>query len=78
MPLDFYHAAEHLWAIAHELYDKEDEARAWVEPLLHQLKHEGEAGILRSFHDFLELCATLEEVAANKIERTVRYFEKTS
>jgi len=37
--LDFYHASTHLWAIAHELFPEEAQAKAWVEPLLHQLKH---------------------------------------
>jgi len=43
--LDFYHASQHLWDLAHTLHpDNEAGARAWVEPLLHQLRHGGEAG----------------------------------
>jgi len=37
--LDFYHASEHLWAVAHALHP--DDARAahqWIEPLLKKLK----------------------------------------
>lgn len=38
--LDFYHAAQHLWAVADELYGEDREAaRRWVSPLLHKLKH---------------------------------------
>ena len=37
--LDFYHASQHLWAVAHALHP--DDARAahqWIEPLLKKLK----------------------------------------
>jgi hypothetical protein len=46
--LDFYHGSTHLWAIAHELFPEEDQAKAWVEPLLHQLKHGQEADVLNT------------------------------
>ncbi len=47
--LDFYHASEHLWAIARELHGEEEgKARRWVEPLLHQLKHGAETSVLIS------------------------------
>jgi len=73
--LDFYHASEHLWAIARELHHDEEEAREWVEPLLHQLKHGGEAGVLKSLEDLLGLCASLKEGSAQIVEREVKYFK---
>jgi hypothetical protein len=37
--LDFYHASQHLWAVAHALHpEDEPAARQWIEPLLKQLK----------------------------------------
>jgi hypothetical protein len=37
--LDFYHASQHLWAVAHALHPKDDgAARRWIEPLLKKLK----------------------------------------
>jgi hypothetical protein len=37
--LDYYHASEHLWAVAHALHpDDERAARQWVAPLLRQLQ----------------------------------------
>jgi hypothetical protein len=36
--LDFYHASEHLWELGRALFG-EDEARAWVESGLHELRH---------------------------------------
>lgn len=38
--LDFYHAAQHLWAVAQALYpDDGEQAGIWVKPLLHNLRH---------------------------------------
>jgi hypothetical protein len=37
--LDFYHASQHLWAVAHALHpEDESAARQWVDPLLKKLK----------------------------------------
>jgi hypothetical protein len=37
--LDFYHASQHLWAVAHALYPEDEQAaRQWIEPLLKKLK----------------------------------------
>jgi len=68
--LDFYHAAEHLHAIAAELFpDNAAHAMAWVEPLLHHLRHGHEKCVL----------ATLDELQATHpnsetIRREAAYF----
>lgn len=37
--LDFYHASQHLWAVAHALHPEDEvAARRWIEPLLKKLK----------------------------------------
>jgi hypothetical protein len=37
--LDFYHASQHLWTVAHALHPQDEvAARQWVEPLLKKLK----------------------------------------
>jgi hypothetical protein len=37
--LDLYHAEEHLWAVAHDIYGQGTaEAKAWVAPLLQQIR----------------------------------------
>ena len=37
--LDYYHASQHLWAVAHALHPQEEAAaRAWIQPLLKKLK----------------------------------------
>ncbi len=56
--LDFHHASQHLWALAfHRFGDKTDEqkaeARAWVEPLLHDLRHGKEKRVIRSLEELL-------------------------
>jgi hypothetical protein len=74
--LDFYHASEHLWVVANDYFGQGSEkARAWVEPLLHQLKHGGEAGVLQSLHDLLKLCQETLSAATDTLRREVNYFD---
>ena len=74
--LDFYHASEHLWAIAHELHGEDDaKARRWVEPLLKRLKHGKETSVLRSLKGILKLCDSLGAVRGAAIRTGVAYFQ---
>ena len=75
--LDFHHASQNLWVVAHELFGEgTPEARAWVEPLLHQLNHGGEAGVLETLEDLIGLCQELDAEAQAAIEGKVAYFEE--
>lgn len=70
--LDFYHASEHLWAVAHELHGTGTaQARQWVEPLLRQLRHGGEAGVLQTLE---ELKYLVQESHRPLVEREANYF----
>ena len=73
--LDFYHGSTHLWAIAHELFSEDDQAKAWVEPLLHQLKHGQEADVL----DTLEALPAQRQAAglslSDLLARELAYFQ---
>ena len=73
--LDFYHGSTHLWAIAHDLFPEEDKARAWVEPLLHQLKHGQEADVLNT----LEALPAQRQAAglslSDLLVREIAYFQ---
>jgi hypothetical protein len=73
--LDFYHASTHLWAIAHELFPEEAKAKAWVQPLLHQLKHGQEAGVL----NLLEALPAQRQAAglslSQLLQRDLAYFQ---
>jgi len=54
--LDFYHASQHLWVVSNALHGEgTEEAREWVEPLLHQMRHGGEAGVIQTLSDLHEI-----------------------
>lgn len=47
--LDFYHASEHLWTLAHALYGTGTaEATGWATAQLHTLRHQGGTALLRA------------------------------
>jgi hypothetical protein len=49
--LDYYHASQHLWAVAHALHPEEEAAaRAWIKPLLKKLKQGRAASLLNDLH----------------------------
>ena len=74
--LDFYHASQHLWAVAHTLHPEQDAAaRAWVEPLLHQLRHGGEAAVLQTLRDLPAWCAQRAQPLPPSVATETQYFE---
>jgi len=73
--LDFYHASTHLWAIAHELFPEEAKAKAWVQPLLHQLKHGQEADVLNSLQALPTQRQTANLPPSELLQREVAYFQ---
>jgi hypothetical protein len=74
--LDFYHASEHLWVVARSLCPgDETAARAWVEPLLSQLKHGAEGGVLQTLEDLPAWCAAQNRVAPPEVARERAYFQ---
>jgi len=73
--LDFYHASTHLWAVAHELFPDEQKARAWVEPLLHQLKHGEEAQVLQTLEALPAQRQADALVLSELLQREIKYFQ---
>lgn len=74
--LDFYHASQHLHALAAALFPKDAEGAArWLSPLLHQLKNGGEAGVLKTLDDLDERLAEATEPQREAIEREQGYFD---
>jgi hypothetical protein len=74
--LDFHHASQHLWALAyHRFGEKTDEqkaqARAWVEPLLHDLRHGKENRVIRTLEELLRT----REGRQKKVKTEVNYFQ---
>lgn len=74
--LDFHHASQHLWALAYHRFgdtteEEKAQARAWVEPLLHQLRHGKQKRVIRTLE---ELLAT-KEGRQKKVKTEVNYFK---
>jgi hypothetical protein len=73
--LDFYHASDHLWALAHVLFgDGSDEAARWTKKLLHQLRHGKETRVIRTLEDLMTLPPPDLLHATEKIQSTAEYF----
>ncbi len=71
--LDLYHADEHLWTVANELYGKgTPEARQWVEPLLSQLHQDDTGAVIRNLKD---VEATVQDKLREKVQAQITYFE---
>jgi hypothetical protein len=73
--LDFYHASEHLWTVARALYPDEQEARAWVEPLLHKLAHGQEGKVLAQLRRLRERSSDDGAERGEIIKREAEYFQ---
>ncbi len=74
--LDFHHARDHLWALAHQLHGQDTpEARAWVQPLLKSLRGGGEARVVRRLEALLTAPAARPPAQQLELEREVRYFQ---
>ena len=74
--LDFYHASEHLWAVARSLYPADEAAaQAWVSPLLTQLKHGAETETLQTLRDLPAWCAARQQLVPPTVAREQAYFE---
>jgi len=74
--LDFHHASQHLWALAHHCFgEKTDEqkaqARAWVEPLLHDLRHGKEKRVIHTLEQLLRT----PEGRRKPVKTEVQYFK---
>lgn len=74
LTLDFHHAAQHLWALAHELHGNGTAAaRAWVEPLLHQLRHGEEQRVVQSLEQLLAQSEQRSAPSRDEVAREVEY-----
>jgi len=71
--LDYYHASEHLWAVAHALHPENDRAaRQWVAPLLRQLQR-GRAPAL--LNDLRTLVKRLRKKKRQALAEGLAYLE---
>lgn len=71
--LDYYHASQHLWAVARALHPEDEvSAKAWVEPLLKKLKRGRTVNVLR---DLRMVAKRLRAKKRQAVESEVRYLE---
>ena len=71
--LDYYHASQHLWAVAHALHPEDEAgARAWMKPLLKQLKAGRVLGVLK---DLRTLAKRLRQKKRQILEAELAYVE---
>lgn len=71
--LDLYHVDEHLWAVAHDLHGQgTPEARAWVAPLLQQVRDDDALAVIQNLKD---VAATVGDKLQEKLRRQMAYFE---
>lgn len=72
--LDYYHASQHLWAVAHALHPEDQaQARVWIQPLLRKLKG-GQAPALLS--DLRALAKRLRRKKRQAVQSELNYFEE--
>jgi len=71
--LDLFHAEEHLWEVAHDLYGHgTPQAQAWVAPLLQQVRDDQTVAVIATLS---ELKPRLLEAQQEKIQTQIEYFE---
>jgi hypothetical protein len=71
--LDYYHASQHLWAVAHALHPQDEAAaRAWIAPLLKKLKR-GRVNAL--LNDLRTLAKRLRQKKRQAVHAEVTYLE---
>jgi hypothetical protein len=77
--LDFYHASEHLWALARDLWGDEESAHEWVRMLLKGLKRRGGTELLPILEELLEMAEDeWPEEERQVLSRETAYFRKHS
>jgi hypothetical protein len=73
--LDFYHASEHLWDVARDLYPDPAQAGQWVEPLLHQLRHGQEEQVVKTLEGLPEEARKFERLLSDLVQTEIQYFQ---
>jgi hypothetical protein len=71
--LDYYHASQHLWAVAHALHPEDEAAaRAWIKPFIRKLKAGRAASLLNDLH---ALAKRLRKSKRQAVESELNYLE---
>jgi hypothetical protein len=67
--VDFYHASEHLWTVAHALHEDDGMAAAWAHARVHELYQQGSEPVLKA----LSTAQAPDETAAEVLRRERNY-----
>jgi hypothetical protein len=71
--LDYYHASQHLWVVAHALHPEDEAAaRAWIKPLIKKLKQGRAVSLL---NDLQTLAKRLRRKKRQTVECELKYLE---
>lgn len=71
--LDLWHADQHLWEVAHDLYGRDTpEARQWVAPLLAALREDQPAQIIQTLE---QLQPRLDQALRDKVRTQIDYYK---
>jgi len=71
--LDYYHASQHLWAVARALHPEDEAAaRVWIQPLLQKLKRGRAVSLLK---DLRALAKRLRQSKRQAVESELSYLE---
>jgi len=74
--LDFYRAVQHLAAVGRAVFGEESEKlKAWLKPLVKQLKNESAVKVIRQLEEFLQTLPT-GTAAQAVVAREVNYFHE--
>ena len=74
--LDLFHADEHLWSVANQLYGKgTPEAAQWVKPLLQQVRNDQTLATIQSLQEIQE---SLSQSLQEKVQAQIDYFKSHS
>jgi hypothetical protein len=74
--LDLWHADEHLWEVARELYGRgTPEERAWVKPLLEQIRNDETTQLIANL---TELKPRLLQAQQEKLQKEIEYFQNNA
>ena len=74
--LDLFHAEEHLWTVAHDLYGKgSSQAQAWVAPLLQQIRDDQTVAVIATL---AELKPRLLQAQQEEVQTQIEYFERNA
>jgi hypothetical protein len=73
--LDFYHAVQHLAAAGHALFGEDKEKfKAWLKPLIQQLKHQSAVKVIRQLEE--ALAAMPSAAATDMVAKEVDYLRE--